>query len=321
MKRVWWSLVCVLALGVASACDDGGGGDDDAGMADSGGPGPTTPGVRVVTMRDSEGMPTEFAAADFSCIGMPTAPTGTGASTFTVTATDFFTGNPVEGLTIHFFSDNTPSLDGTCTGTCQTLTSDAMGEAMAMGQAGAWYAYRVVEGEGIHMGTPADYVGVVQVNEDTPEDGGETTLNVVSASTRSTILSLLGTTAEPDSAVVTGQVVDCMGRQVQNASVRVFDSSGEIELGFVSTGPRAFYFNGASFPSGRERATNTDGLYGAANVPLPADHTLRVELHGSLEDGGDPVLLGCEQVQVGDGITILNVGPVRADGPSGCTGS
>lgn len=318
MKRLWWSLVCLLALGVASACDNGDNGEMDAGR-DAGGGGEDSgpPPTPIVLATDGD----DQVAPDFTSCQPRTAPAGSGDSTFTVTAEDFFDNNPVEGLQVQFFPDNTPSLDGTCTGTCQAVTTNASGQATVMGSAGAWYAYRVLAGEGINTGTPADYIGVVQVNEETPEDGGDATLNVVKNMTRNLILSLLGVSAEDDTAVVTGVASDCQGRDLANVTLRIFDSTGEIDLGFASTGPRAFYFDGNSTPSGRQRLTNTDGLYGAANVPLPADNTLRVELWGTLTEGGSPEMLGCETVQVGaDGITIINVGPTRTDGPSGCSG-
>lgn len=317
MNRLWWCLVCVLALGVASACDNGGNGDPDAGTDAGGGgedSGPEPTPVVMATEGDTQ------VPADYSC--SPAAPTASGDSTFTITAEDFLDGGPVEGLTVHFFADNMPSLDGTCTGTCQSVTTDSMGQATVMGSAGGWYAYRVLAGEGILAGTPSDYLGVVQVNEVTPADGGESGLNVVKVSSRQLILGLLGVSAEDNTIVVTGQASDCMGRPVSNATLRVFDSSGEVELGFTSSGPRAFYFNGSSVPLGAQRDTNTDGLYGAANVPIPTDNQVRVELWGTTTEGGSPEILGCENVQVSsvDALTIINMGPMRSDAPAGCSG-
>ena len=314
MKRLWWSLVCVLALGVTSACD---GGDTNA---DSGPPDSGPEAAPVVTVDDGTG---EQVPADFDC-APPSEPAGSGDSTFTVRAVDFQDNFAVEGLTVHFFPDNTPTRDGTCTGTCQIVTTDAAGEATVTDTAGSWYAYRVLAGSGINVasGSPADFIAAVQVNEEAPESGGSATLNVVRESSRDTIIALLGTSTEEGTAVITGQAADCMARQVANATLRVFDSAGEIETGFTSSGPREFYFNGMSFPAGRQRRTNTDGLYGTANLPLPSDNTFRVELWGAKTEGAAPVMLGCESVQAGaDGITIVNLGPTRADGPSGCSGS
>ena len=313
MKRLWWSLVCVLALGVTSACD---GGDTNA---DSGPPDSGPEAAPVVTVDDGTG---EQVPADFDC-APPSEPAGSGDSTFTVRAVDFQDEFAVEGLTVHFFPDNTPTLDGSCNAPCQQVTTNASGEATVMDTAGSWYAYRVVAGTGINVtsGAPSDFIGAVQVNEEAPENGGTATLNVVRERSRDAIIALLGTSSEEGTAVVTGQASDCMARAVSNATVRIFDSAGEIETGFRSSGPREFYFNGNSFPLGARRSTNTDGLYGTANIPLPSDNTLRVELWGAKTEGGTPEMLGCESVQVGaDGITIINIGPTRADGPSDCSG-
>lgn len=317
MKRLWWSLVCVLALGVTSACD-GGSTEADSGPPDAGAE--EAPAI-LASVRDSEGELTDQVEPDFDCA--PTEPSGSGDSTFTVRAVDFQDEFGVEGLTIQFFPDNNPTLDGSCNAPCQQVTTDASGEATVTDTAGSWYAYRVIAGSGTNVtnGMPKTFIGVVQVNEEAPADGGSANLNVVREETRGLILTLLGTSAEENTAVVTGQASDCMGRQVANATLRVFDSAGEIEAGFASSGPREFYFNGDSFPLGRQRVTNSDGLYGTANIPLPTDNTLRVELWGAKTEGGTPEMLGCESVRVGaDSITIINVGPTRADGPSDCSG-
>lgn len=329
MKRLWWSLVCLLALGVASACDNGGGGEMDAGREDSGGGDedgggpPPTPAIEIVTMRDGEGNPTEFGPADFSC--SPSAPAETGDTIdFTAVVESFGApGSPTVGnLTVQFFPDNQIPLTSECTGSCIEVTTDAAGEATVTDVPSSWYAYRIPAGEGDVAGAPSMFVDVVQYNEAAPSTAGDdVTLFGVAQSTQGLILSLLGTSLEEGTTVVTGQLFDCAGEPVRNAIVRVFDSSGEVELGFASTGPRAFYFNGEQFPSGRERRTNVDGLYGAANVPVPSDNQVRVELWGAPTEGGEPEMLGCERVQVNPGgITIMNIGPTRTDGPSSCSG-
>jgi hypothetical protein len=327
MKRLWWSLVCVLALGV-SACDGG------STQADSGPPevdsGPEIVPAVLASVYATRTNPTtgreetylaEQVPADFECT--PSEPAGSGDSTFTVRAVDFQDEFAVEGLTVQFFPDNNPTLDGSCDAPCQEVTTDAAGEATVTDTAGSWYAYRVIAGPGTNVtsGSPSEFIGVVQLNEVAPESGGSANLNVVREGTRDNIILLLGTSSEEGTAVVTGQASDCTGRQLANATLRIFDSAGEIDAGFASSGPREFYFNGDSFPLGRQRVTNSDGLYGTANIPLPTDNTLRVELWGAKTEGGTPEMLGCESVRVGaDSITIVNIGPTRADGPSDCSG-
>jgi hypothetical protein len=321
MKR-WWILGCVLALGLGlTACDD----DDDDMMMEDGGTTPeedagdTMPMTMGVLAADPSGGMVTTSPADFACRGMNAAPTGGDAVTFTGLVEDFFNGMPVEGLTVQFFPNNMPSTDGTCADPCVEVTSDGSGNVELTAPEGGWYAYRVEAGEGLQAGTPADYIEAVQSNVVVPAAGGTENLIAVSSSTRNTILNLLGVMQEPGTATITGQVFDCTGLPVANAQVRLFDEGGEIDLGTGSTGPRAFYFNGDSFPSAPQRMTNTDGLYGAANVPIPANDTVRVEIWGALTDGGEMELLGCEEtVAIADGITVINIDPLRSDAPAAC---
>lgn len=323
MNRRWMSLGCVLALAGLGiwGCDNNGGTDAGVPPGTDAGPGGTDSGMMMMTggplgfgmMLDS------LTPADFACRGANPAPPDTGASVgFSGAVTDFFNGMPVEGLTVHFFPDNTP-VDG-CSGTCITGTSAATGEVTVMDNEGSWYAYRIVGGTGMQAGAPRDYIEVVQFNELAPGTGGSETLNAVQESTRNTIITLLGVMLEEGTATITGLLTDCGGEAIANATIRLFDSSGEITLGSGRSGPRAFYFNGDSFPAAAQRATHVDGLYGAANIPVPTDGRVRVELWGSLTEGGASEMLGCEEIEViADGITIINVGPDRMDGPSGCS--
>ena len=326
MKRTWMILGCALALGMGlTACDDGGTPDPtDSGvtpeedgsmmMMEDSGPGPSTP---VVMAFDG----TDEVPADLSCRGSRTAPTGSGASTFTATADNFGASGTVDDLTVQFFPDNMPTADGTCTGTCQEVTTGPDGAATFMGEAGAWYAYRILAGEGQINGGAAmgAFVQVVQVNEIAPDDGGNTSLNAVSMSTLNTFTALLSVSQDATNGLITGQSFDCMGRPLVNANVRVFDDSGQIPFGTSRGDTKDFYFSGSQVPQASARRTAADGLYGASNIPIPADGTIRVGIYGTLEEGGAQELIGCETVRVDEGtITILNVGPERSDGPSGC---
>ncbi|MEZ4335809.1 MAG: hypothetical protein R3B82_04190 [Sandaracinaceae bacterium] len=286
---------------------DGGGGGTDAGPMTGGDPVGFGP------------MLTSLTAADFSCRGSVTAPADTGTEvSFTGVVTDFFNGMPVEGLTVQFFRDNTPT--AACDGTCAESTSSATGEVTVTDNEGSWYGYRIVAGSGAQAGAPRDYIEVVQINEAAPGTGGSETLNAVQDSTRNTIITLLGVMAEPGTGTITGLLSDCNGESIANATIRLFDSSGEIALGSGRSGPRAIYVNGDSFPAAMQTSTHIDGLYGAANIPIPADGRVRVEIWGSLTAGGASEMLGCESVNViEDGITIINVGPARSDGPTGCS--
>jgi len=89
--------------------------------------------------------------------------------------------------------------------------------------------------------------------------------------------------------------------------------------------PAYRYFNGISFPSATQPYTNVDGLYAAANMPVPAttdgNGKIRVEAWEDHVGGMDtPRMWGCEEVNVfADGVTIINVRPFRSDGPHDCS--
>lgn len=321
MKRTWMILGCALALGMGlTACDDGGTPDPtDSGvtpeedgsmmMMEDSGPGPSTP--VVMAFDEDTGME---VAADFSCLGSETAPTGSGEESVTLTAVDFFNSMPVGDLEVQFFPDNLPSTDGTCTGTCTSVTTGADGTATVTYDRGSWYGYRVVAGDGTQAGMPKPYVQVIQANSTS------TTLNAVSRSTVNSITALLGLRQDPENGILTGGTADCEGRALVNAQVRIFDSTGQIPFSTASDETKPFYFSGGT-PSARPTETDESGLYGVGNVPIPADNIIRVEIWGSTAEGEPQTMLGCESVQaVADGITVLTVGPTRSDGPSDCSG-
>jgi len=328
MNRTWKSLGIVLALTgglMLWGCDEeepggtdaGPGPGEDAGEVDmdAGGGG----GGDVVGFGDAR---TSLTTADFSCRGSEMAPDESGDMiSFTGEVTDFQNDVPVEGLTVHLFPDNMPT-DG-CTGSCVEVTSDASGNVTVMDNAGSWFAYRILMGSGTTSGMASDYIELVHTNW--PAAGaadGNVTLNAVQANTRNLIVSLLGTSLEAGTATITGSLSDCGDESIANARMRVFEatSGNEIELGFGNSGPREFYFGTTGLPGAAERSTNVNGLYGAANLPIPSDGLMRVELWGVTADGGSSEMLGCETTEViEDGITVLSVGPTRGDGPSGCS--
>jgi len=298
---------------------DGGPGEADAGPDDAGpydagapdaGPPPTAP-VGYGDSRDS------LTVADFACRGSVTAPSEMGADAdFDVEIQDFQSSNPIEGLAVDVFADDEPSAG--CGPGCVRRLSDATGTIPANDVAGSWFAYRINAGVGIQAGVAADYVQMLGYHLAAPMDGARTTVFAIQDATIRTIEALLGLSEAPGTADLAGYLTDCEGEPIANATVRVFDASGEIPLGLGATGPRAYYFTGG-LPGVRETSTNVDGLFGAANVPVPMDGRLRVELWGRTSAGDPPSRLACEAVEVvADGLTLLNVGPLRADGPMAC---
>lgn len=324
MNGTWKSLGIVLALTgglMLWGCDDNGGSDAGMTSEDGGGGGSDAGGGGGPVVGFGSTRAT-LTPADFSCRGMVTAPDDAGDMiSFVGAVTDFQNDTPVEGLTVHVFPDNQPA-DG-CTGSCLELTSDAMGNVTLMDNASSWFAYRILAGSGTTAGLSADYIEVVQVNAVAAGTaGGMVTLNAVQETTRNTIVTLLGVSLEDGTATITGSLTDCGGETIANANIRVFEatSGNQIELGFGRNGPREFYFGSTGLPGSAERNTNVGGLYGAANLPIPSDGLMRVELWGSLADGEPAEMLTCETAEViEDGITIVSATPARSDGPSGCS--
>lgn len=315
MTARWMILGLVLALGLAG-CDDDGTGDTDAGPGGDTDAGPGEMGGPAIGIGDD---PATLMPADYSCT--PTAPAGGADVTFNVSATVFGgDGEAGVGLNVQFYPDNMVDVGGACAGSCITGATDASGLLEVTAPAGGWYGYRIEAGTGAVEGLDTEFITVIQYNEAAPDAAGDVDMNAIPASLRDQIVLLLGTSAVPGTATITGTAADCGGNAVVNANVRVFDSNGRVDIGFDADGPREFYFNGDSFPAGVQRRTNTDGLFGIANLPVVAGG-YRVEIWGSTVADAAPELLGCEQIEVAaDGVTIINVGPTRSDGPSGCGG-
>ncbi len=331
MSKRWMILGVALALALVG-CDDGDGGTDsgppdgtDAGPPDGTDAGPPAGGPAVGKGMDLGAL----AAADYSCLGMRAAPTAGAEVTFTGQLNSFSSGAAVADLQVQVYPANMVDVGGACGAGCQMATTDAMGQFSAMAPADGWFAYRVLGGQGTPGGgTPMPFLTTIQFNEPAPAAAGETVgLTTIDQGTRDSIVLLLGTNADPLRTTVVGTIEDCAGDPIANVDLRIFGSAGEVTTMTSGSNDREFYFNGggamdppaATIPETRRRATNVDGLYGLANLDVPGDSAYRVEAWGSTTDGEAPVLLGCEQVQVApDSVTIINIGPLRSDAPSGC---
>ncbi|MGE0788896.1 MAG: hypothetical protein AB7S26_24700 [Sandaracinaceae bacterium] len=329
------SLAVILSLGLAGGalvgCDDGspvtdaGPRTDGGGGGTDGGGGGTDSGVPT---GPAVGKGTDVMAlnpATYACNGTEMAPTPGADISWNAVAADFATEGPVEGLDIQFYPDNAVAVDGTCGGTCQMVTSGAGGVAQVMSPTSGWYGYRIAGGSGMLNGIPTDFLTVMQFNEEAPDmAGGMRGLTAISATIRDSIVLLLGTSANPDRTTVVGTIEDCDGDPIANVDVRIFGSAGEVLTARSGADDREFYFNGgaggSTVPAQNRRSTNIDGLYGLANLAVPGDNTYRVEAWGSLTENGPQELLGCESIQVAaNSVTIINLGPVRSDGPTDCS--
>lgn len=342
MRFSWIGVVGLsfaLWLGLSGCSDDSGmttdsgtGGDTgtggDGGDAGDGGTmDPMTPPVQVGRGLRGNMEPDIFyldpamaMAADFSCRGMPTAPTDGASIDFNLEIRDFQDDVPVEGACVKVYDDNMVP-DDTCDPASDPVTDD-MGLTQVSASADGFYAYRVFPKDGP---TPSrTIVSVLEYNNPAPSMADEQQEgNSVSAQTISLIPIVLGFGRVEGSAIIAGTVNDCNNDEVFGTLVRVYTASGElIREGALNDDPHYRYFDGEeSFPSPNQPWSHHDGLYAVANVPIPADNQpMVVEFWGRLTADGPLELLGCESGRIlADAVTILNMGPLRADGPT-CPG-
>ena len=309
MRTTFLGLACALAL---AGCDD----ETMMTPTDAGGMTPDLPELEAFT----EGATSfEPAVLDYSCLGTRTAPTPGADIDIEFQLRDFQDDFEVPDATVWLFSDNVIAND--CNGdTCQELTTDIDGNAGATLAATSWYAYRVLPFDGP---TPATTVfGVFQYNEPAPASaGGAVEGNSVSGTTIELIPALLGITREPGRAIVAGRIHDCNDANLSGAIVRIYDPDGNyIEPGTRSTDPNYHYFTGlvtGNVPAQEARFSAEDGLYVIPQVELIDDRPYRVEAWANFE--GEYQRVSCESARIfSDSVTILNLGPMRADADPAC---
>jgi hypothetical protein len=307
------ALGCAMGIALVAGCNNPSTGTDSGTPGtDSGG----MTGLPVVSI-GSSAMP---MAADLSCLGMRTAPTPGDAAMVTVTVHDFqFSANAIANAQVNLFPDNLVA-DG-CTGSCVAAMTDASGSLSAMLPQGGWFAYRIAAGATSGSSTT---VLTVAYNRTAPMAGGTIDLPSVSQSTVGVIPTLFMRTRVAGRGIVSGSVFDCAGEEIRGAQVHMFQGDTEIMGGSGSMDTFFGYFNGSRIPAPMATYTNYDGIFAGANVNVPDDGSpIRVELRGVIEEGGDPVLLACEEIEIfADAVSIISVGPLRNDyaADHGCNG-
>ncbi len=313
-KMNWMSFAVVAALALGVGCGDDGGGDTMGGDMGAG----ISPPEGLPSASLGEGgvggtTADTTSPADFACLGSRTAPVGGADKTFSLEIREFRGGDAFEGLDVCFFPDNNVSLDS-CTG--QMVTTDASGNVSVTAPEGGWYAYRVFPSE--MGGASMNIQDSIQINEEVPA-GDAAQGNSVSEGTLGLIPAVLGLSRADGTALVAGTVQDCAGEPVYGAVVRMYDGTTLLQETMATSTPKYRYFNGEAFPSGEQPWTHVDGLYAAANIPAAAAGTdITVEVWGELD--GVFQVIGCEVVPaLPDAISIVNVGPLRSDGPT-CPG-
>ena len=317
MKQLRIGLVCALALGF-SACDNSSG--SDAGGTDAGGEVPVLPLLSAY-----QEVAEEFVDAplEMACLGVGTRPTPGSPIDVRFELRDFQDDFIVPGIDVWLFNNN--EIADTCAApNCEILTTDSSGDAMTMLPADGWYAYRVIPKEGVSRGTTV--FGVFQYNEPAPPTAGQAVVgNSVSGSTIDLIPALLGISREPGLAIVAGRLYDCSEHFLSGAVIRIFDPDGvEVLSGPDNADPHISYFDGNAannLPNQGQRFSNTDGLYVVPQVPVIDERPYRVEMWAHIDDtpAGTFTRIGCESARIfPDAVTILNLGPMRADAPAVC---
>ncbi|MDH5490664.1 MAG: hypothetical protein OEY14_01695 [Myxococcales bacterium] len=264
--------------------------------------------------------PVSASPAATACVGIATAPVGGDPVDFNLVITEFRDDTPTEGLCVKFFADNAPTVDACdpATNPSTDFLTDATGAIAVSSLAGAWYSYRVFPQPGP---TPSlQIVGSIQVNEPAPSTSGANAPgNSVSKSTLNLIPTVLGFPQAPGTALIAGTVEDCDGSSVFGATTRVFLEDGTLVTeGEAAGAPHYRFFDGEDFPRAEQQWTHTDGLYAVANVPVPSEGVRAlIGVYGKLSADAEPTLVGCEEARLfADTVTIANVGPLRADGPT-----
>jgi hypothetical protein len=246
-------------------------------------------------------------APDYTCLGTATAPMGAADVTASLHAVEYLSDADVASQVVEIWGTNV--IGTTCAAPdCMMVTTDAMGTVDFSAPAGAWYAYRLPASAGTAQ--------VLAYNRPFPTAGGsEEQVTAFSMGTISTVSALLRRMFSATAGAASGTVQDCMGRGVMNARIRLFVGGTEVVGGMPSetTTARITGLEGTAPTS--SGLTGSGGTFVGANAQ-PGNY--RVEVYGTMTEGGDAELIGCEQgMLVGGGITVFTVGPLRADYPAG----
>ncbi|MBK8169900.1 MAG: hypothetical protein IPK60_06110 [Sandaracinaceae bacterium] len=313
MKLSLTSLAVALLL---AAC----GGEDPPGNTVDAGPEMLDP----VAAYTREGV---AATLDLSCQGVATAPPTDGAATsFTLLTKDYQTGDSLTNIGINFYPDNDVPADLSCAGSCVSGTSAANSQIPATGNLGAWFAYHAPGRDCDAMPTLCSNaattpVTTVQYNIPVPAEAETHNANVVSLATLNLIPSVLGVSRQGGTGLIAGAFLDCQEHVLSNMQVRVYRPDGTFIVAppAAHTSPAYRYFDGNNNPDATQKHTNEDGLFGALNMPVPTDGAeIRIEGWGNVD--GELHMISCENARIfADGVTIMNVRPDRADGPSNCS--
>lgn len=283
---------------------------EDTGGTDGGSGGCGADGLACLTVDD--GMP-----ADMACLGTVTAPTDTTEREITFRLVARGLSETVMSGDFEIYPDNIVA--ESCTGDCIELTAGADG--MVMGTVpGTWYAYRAPANPGPTPGMHATFE-TVGFNRPPAAAGGTDTITAIEVGIFSAALGAIrtGLVRDMDDGVITGDIADCDGAGLNGVTTRLFLNDGtEVLPGTEAEDMGLGYRRNGALPAPSLRTTDDSGGYAYANVPIPADGTINLVSYGTLEEGGERVVIGCENVAVGANVlTVLSAGPLRSDYPTG----
>ena len=237
------------------------------------------------------------------------------AGTLTVTALGLAPA-PVANTAVQVF--NGTNVAATCVAPdCQTVTTDATGNAAISLPSGGWFAYRI----------PANAVSVPGLGffyEWGTAAGSTTTVTAISTAIAPLVALQFNRELNGTTAAVSGSIADCAGKNIANLTIRMFRGDAEIISGAASdtTTPRYSGVGDGALPM-PSRTGLTAYLGRFAGVIPVAGGDVRIEAWGTLAAGGEPELLACEIVGVEpSSVTVAVLGPTRNDYPAGhgCAG-
>ncbi|MCA9668989.1 MAG: hypothetical protein KC503_25515 [Myxococcales bacterium] len=322
MRRTFVATAFALAAVALGACpmdDDPTTSPDGHVAADGGGSADSATRGSTLTVEGTSGR----EPADLTCIGQRTRPSAAGNDvTLQLPVISFgqrdAQGKPVTvtAAEVHVFSDNQIGADTDCSsGSCQKATLDsASGTFRFTVKDKAWFSYRVVAASS--AGPPI--ITTLEHNVAPPQQGDSEWFNVILVPVLDGFVAASKTTRVAGSAVLAGRLVDCQGRAVSGAELRLYDAAGARVDAAGSA--RVVYFNDAgTAPDAARVDTNADGRYAAANIAI-ASGRYRVELWGRRDDKTASERVACEEVELfADAMTNLRARPLRKDAPDSCT--
>lgn len=270
---------------------------------------------------NAPGDPTTPTSPSLGCLGTRTGPIAGPTVDFELTV-DAFLGpsGGGEGMRVQTFANNLLPADLSCGAGCMESTVDAASRVAMSGMEGSWFAWRVLSRAG---STPEERtVLTAQVNEVAPAESGSTQIYYTQESSITDIRDAFTGPSRAGTDVVAGTVTDCDDNELTSVEIRVFDDSGRVTVGDgAGDGHFAVLALDPFGWDGSRELTVPGGNYAFGNLMPSGSRRVRVEAWGRPSAGGPEVMLSCEEATLyGNGLFILNLGPARSDGPTGCSG-